>query len=124
MFYAWEITIPAGTTEAAPVEEILHLSKGVITSLNLYFPPGCHGLVKCRLFAYDHQLIPLNPGGWVIADGETVPTETYYELFEAPPQLKFKGCSPLASYDHVVTVRAQVTQKPIAQKIADWLGIR
>jgi hypothetical protein len=108
MFYAWDITIPAGRAVTNPVEQILKLSKGVITKCDLTFPSGCHGLVKVRIKHREHQLIPLSSDEWVIGDGETVPTEAHYELDKSPYQLKFIGCSPTTIYDHKITVRVQV----------------
>jgi len=114
MFYAWDITIPAGTLEAAPVTQTLKLTKGVITALDVKFPSGCHGLVKARLLRSEFQLIPLSGGQWVTGDDEIVKTEPYYELDEIPSELKFVGCSPNTTYDHVVTVRVAITPTEVA----------
>lgn len=131
MFYAWDITIPAGRTEAAPVEQILKLTKGVITKADITFPSGCHGLVKVRLRRNEQQLIPLSSDEWVTGDGATIETEAYYEFEDSPSQLKFIGCAPTTAYDHVVTVRIQilpseiVTPQPILEainKIAEAIG--
>lgn len=112
--YAWDITIPANTTKASPVEQDLDLNIGVITKAEIKFPAGCHGLVKIRLFHHGFQLIPLSRPEWVTGDDETVPTEAYYELVETPAQLKFVGCSPDTYYDHTVTVRVTVLPKAVA----------
>ena len=114
MFFAWDVLIPANTAEASPKTQILKLSKGVITRVDVKFPAGCHGMVRVRLFRYEHQLIPLTGGEWVTGNAESVPTEGYYELVEDPPQLKVVGCSPGASYNHTVTVRIQVLPKAVA----------
>jgi len=126
MFWAWDITVTAGTSEATPKTQILKLSKGVITGLDVKFPSGCHGLVKVRLLRSEFQLVPLSGGEWVTGDGETVRTEPYYELEEAPAELKFVGCAPLTSYDHKVTVRVSVTPAEVAtpwMMLKDFVGI-
>jgi hypothetical protein len=117
MFFAWDITIPKNTLETDPLIQTLKLSKGVITRLDIRFPAGCHGLVKVRLFRYEAPLIPLSRGEWVTGNDETIPTEAYYELVEAPAELKFVGCSPGAAYDHVITVRIQILPRSIASMI-------
>lgn len=114
MFFAWDITVTAGTTEASPKTQVLKLSKGVITGIDVKFPAGCHGAVKVQLLRSEFQLVPLNRGEWVTGDDETVPTEPYYELDETPAELKFLGCSPGAAYDHVVTVRVAVQPAEVA----------
>jgi hypothetical protein len=117
MFFAWDITIPAGTPETDPVIKILKLTKGVITRVDLKFPRGCHGMVRVRLTRYESPLVPLSRGEWVTGDNESIPTEGYYELTEIPTQLKFVGCSPGTLYDHTVTVRIQVLPQKVATMI-------
>ena len=114
MFWAWDITITAGTTATSPKEQILKLTKGIITKIDIYFPKGCNGYVKVKLLRSEFQLVPLSRGEWVTGNGETIPTETYYELEETPSQLKFIGISPDAKYDHTVTVRVQILPKEVA----------
>ncbi len=118
MFDAFDITIPADTSESSPKEQILKLRRGIITKADIKFPSGCHGLVKVRIFRSDFQLIPLSHSEWVTGDGETVPTETYYKLDEAPRQLKFIGCSPTTTYDHVITVRIQILPSEVVESTA------
>ena len=114
MFFAWDITVETTDTESSPKTEILKLSKGVITRCDVKFPAGCHGLVKVRLLRYEFQLIPLTGGEWITGDDESVMTEGYYELLEAPAQLKFVGWADGCSYDHKISVRVQVLPKAVA----------
>jgi hypothetical protein len=114
MFYAWDITVPLSTPESDPVVKVLKLSKGVIVKVDIKFPDGCHGGVKVRLLRYEHQFIPLNRDDWVTGDAETVTTPEYFELSEAPAQLKFVGCAPETFYVHTITVRITILPKPIA----------
>ena len=72
MFWAFDITITAATTVDDPKVQILKLSKGILTSVDVFFPPGCHGMVKVRLFRNESALVPLSSDEWVIGDGETV----------------------------------------------------
>jgi hypothetical protein len=114
MFYAWDITITANTLEDDPKTQILKLTKGTITGIDVKFPPGCHGLVKVRILRSEFQLIPLSRDEWVTGDGEPVVTEGFYVLEETPTELKFVACSPGSSYDHTVTVRISVVPEEIA----------
>jgi len=114
MHWAWDIVVPAGTGEWSPVTEILKLSKGVITRIDVKFPAGCHGMVKVRILREEAQLVPLSRKEWLIGDDETVPTESYYELSSSPYQLKFVGCSPGTRFDHMITVRVAITPLEVA----------
>jgi len=121
VFYAWDITIPADTGEASPVTQLLKLTRGIIKRIDIRFPDGCHRMVKVRIFRYESQLVPLSRDEWVTGDGETVPTEPFYELLEAPYQLKFVGCSPGTKYKHTVTVRIQLLGE---EEAAPWRVIK
>ena len=114
MFWAWAVTIPKNTSASGAVEQRLKVSKGVLIDLPIFFPAGCHGLVKVRIFKGNHQLVPKNTSDWLTGDDESVPTEKYYELKEAPYELTFKGCSPNTSYAHDVTVRVTI--------VPDWVA--
>lgn len=117
MFFAWDITVSAGTAEASPKTQALKLSAGVVTSVDIKFPSGCHGLVKVRLKHWEFQLMPLSRGEWVTGDDEAVRMPTYFELPKGPFEVKFEGSSPDASYDHTVTVRVSVLPKSVASMI-------
>jgi len=114
VFFAWDITIETTHTQAAPKTQILKLSKGIITRCDIKFAPGCHGLVKVRIYRSESQLIPLSRGEWITGDAETIPTEGYYELEEIPTELKFIGWADGCNYNHTVTVRIQLLPKAVA----------
>jgi len=117
MFFAWDISVTAGTAEATPKTQILKLTSGVITGVDVKFPSGCHGLVKVRLKHWEFQLMPLSRGEWITGDDEAVKMPTYFELATGPYELKFEGSSPDASYDHTVTVRVSVLPKAVASMV-------
>lgn len=109
LFYVWDITVPADTAELNPIYQKLKLSAGIITNINIKFPDGCNGMVKVRILRWTFQLVPLSNGEWVTGNGETVPTETSYELLEVPFELEFQACSPSTSYPHKITIRIEVS---------------
>jgi hypothetical protein len=116
MFHAWDITIPAGTPDNAPLVQELPLTAGVITKVEIKFPMGCNGLVKVRLSRWTFQLVPLTKNQWVTGNNETVPSETHYELLEHPFFLMFEGSSPSTTYAHRITIRINVEQETSAQE--------
>jgi len=126
VFFAWDITVSANKLESDPKTQILKLTKGVVTRMDIKFPAGCNGLVKARLLRSEFQLVPLSRGEWVTGDDETVVTETYYPLEETPAELKFVGCSPGSRYGHTVTVRVGIEPAEIAtpwQTLRDFVWI-
>lgn len=117
MFFAWDITILAGTADNAPKKETLELAAGVITGISVKFPSGCHGLVKVRLNHGEFQLMPLSRAEWVTGDDEPVKMATYYELKPGMSKLKFEGSSPVCSYPHTVTIRVSILPRAVASMI-------
>lgn len=117
MFFAWDISVPAGTPEASPTTQILKLTAGVMTKVAVKYPEGCHRLVKVRLKHWESQLIPLSRGEWLTGNDESVETDTYFELATGPYELKFEGASPSAGYDHTVTVRVTVLPRAAASML-------
>jgi len=132
MFFAWDITILANTLETSPKTQILKITTGVITRLDIKFPAGCHGMVKVRILKSEFQLVPLSKGEWVTGDGEPVLTQPNYEVTGPPTELKFIGCSPGTIYNHVITVRinierakeeAATTLSNTLKRLLDRLGV-
>lgn len=117
MFYVWDITIPADTSEDNAKTQNLPISIGVITRISIKFARGCHGMVGVRLNRFLFQLVPLSAGEWVTGDNEAVDFQEYFEIKEVPPVLVFKGCSPGTSYAHTVTVRISLLPKRVASMI-------
>ena len=111
MFFAWDITVPANTAESSPKEQILKLTKGIITKVDIFFPAGCHGLVKVRILRNEFQLIPLSKGEWVTGDDAAIPTEGYYEFETIPSKLKFIAHSAGTTYPHTITVRVEIKRR-------------
>jgi len=114
MFYAWDITVSAGTLEASPKRERLVISKGVITRIEVKFAPGCHGLVKVRIFHHGSQLVPLTKDSWLTGDDEPIVSEQYFEVDTPKYDLQFVGASPNCDYDHTITVRVTVLPPAVA----------
>ncbi len=113
MYYDFAITVTAGKTEAAPKEQVLKLTHGIIHRIEIGFPPGCHNLVKVKLLHEEHQYLPTNPDGYFAADGYNIPIEDYFELYTEPYSLKFIGYAPDTTYDHEIHVRIGILPQEI-----------
>lgn len=73
------ITIPAGTTIAAPQTTALALRDAVLERIEVRIPPGPSGLVGFAFLHSGQQVIPFRGGDWVITDDESLDwsTENY-----------------------------------------------
>lgn len=68
----FDVTVPAGTLEAAPQTTALPFNLGVVTDIEILVPPGPSGLVGFRIQHSQETVIPYNKSKWVIADDDTL----------------------------------------------------
>lgn len=123
MFYVHELTITANTTQDTPVEELITLTHGVITHVEVEFPPGCSGLVRAYINHALHQIWPTNPEGKFRTDGRPIVWSEYYELFTQPYQVTIGGWNTDDTYDHVVIFRFEVTPREVAERAKVQTGL-
>lgn len=116
MFYNHELTITANTDQDNVVEETVKLTHGVITYVEVEFPPGCAGLVYCYIRRALHQVWPTNPEGKFRTDGRAIVWNDYYEMFEAPLELIVGGWNEDDTFPHAITFRFEITSKEIAER--------
>ena len=72
MYDQWYQTVSAATTEANRLRVKLPISLGRLTSVAIYFPPGCHSLIKCRVFLGEKPVFPRSSGSYVAGNAGTV----------------------------------------------------
>lgn len=124
MLYNWIITVAKNTPRTAPVEEKLSLSIGIVTWYSVVFPPGCAGLVHCKIYHRETQIVPSK--GDQDLSGDTFPIEwtDYYELYERPADFLARCWNEDDTYPHNVTIRIAVVPRraivPLA--VADALN--
>ena len=104
MWYHFSVAVPAGTTEASPVEQDLKITHGVIKYLGIGFPAGCKQLVKARIYDLEHQIFPANPDEPAAWNGGIEGGEEHYKLEEAPYVLTVRAYAPTATAAHTITV--------------------
>lgn len=68
----FDVTVPTGTTVAAPQTTALEFADGIVTDIEILIPPGPSGFVGFR-FAYGGQpIIPHTVNEFIIASGEVI----------------------------------------------------
>jgi len=105
VYYDVSFTIPANTTKAAPQEQDVKLTHGVVHRVEIGFPSGCAGLAHLQIRRGSHQVWPTNPQGSFNTDDYIIPIDDYYELFEEPYILTLVGWNLDDTYDHTLEVR-------------------
>lgn len=103
MLFDFDLVVPAGTSPLQPYEQRVLLSRGRITQIRVFFPPGPATLVHVVVRHNLHQLIPANYDGTLNYDDIIVPVEMAYDLVDPPYEVRLIGWSPEAVYDHRIT---------------------
>lgn len=69
--FRFSVTVPAGTLQSAPQVTALTMPERVVRSVEVTLPPGPHGLVGFQFTHQGSQLLPINPGQFIVMDGRT-----------------------------------------------------
>ena len=105
MFYDFQIEIKAGKTKEAPAEQIVNLVSGIVHRVEIEFRAGCRHTVFVAIYKGAHQVWPTNIEGAFNAENFTIMIDEGEKLPAGPNQFRIVGWSPLAQYDHIITVR-------------------
>jgi hypothetical protein len=104
VWYHFGITVPAGTTEASPIEQDIKLTHGVVKYLAVGFPAGCNQLVNVRIYHLEHQIFPSNPDEPAAWSGGREGGEEHYKLEGTMNTLTVRAYAPDSAHAHTITV--------------------
>jgi hypothetical protein len=68
--YEAQFTVPAGTVIAAPVSQPVVLEDANLDTVRVIVPDGHSGLTGLRITWGGVQILPINPGTWVVSNNE------------------------------------------------------
>ena len=114
MLYVVELNVPANTPDINPVQMTIEIERGVITSIEVHFPPGVRGMVKTAMFKGHYQVFPRPPGTWLTGDAETIRAAMFYEVKSPKDKFVIYGKSPGTNYQHLITWRINVLPPHVA----------
>jgi hypothetical protein len=109
MFYEFTLTIPANTPATAPVYDVVQLSPGTVSRVEIQFPRGCVGLVHVKVLRALHQVWPTNPDGNISSENANLSWSDDYDLSEPPYELTLVGYNLDDTFPHTITFRFQLT---------------
>jgi len=118
MLYTKSFTVLTTHTESSPLVDTIKIAKGIITFVSIFMPPGCHGLVYCKLKHHEHTVFPSTEDMFLMTDSYPVEWTEYYESYQPPYELKFVGWSYGTTYAHVVTIRIAVLPRKAVLALA------
>lgn len=68
----FDVTIPAGTTKAAPARTATPLGNYVVVGIEITVPPGFNGAVGFRFTSGGNPVIPSSASQWIVTSNETL----------------------------------------------------
>lgn len=107
MHYSASLTVPAATAAVSPVSTNLVLPAGMLQQITINFPPGCARMTFIQIYDGATLVYPKTAGASYCEDAYTVVISTM-QIFDTSKTLTIKGWSPGTSYQHVVTITAEV----------------
>jgi hypothetical protein len=111
MHYFFEVSVPAGTTEAAPYEKVLQVTRGTISRVEITIPSGHYGLAHLQVLYHEFQLYPLSRGEDYHGDDNTIAWDEAQEIDAPPYQLKARGWNTDDTYAHAFLVAVTMQRR-------------
>lgn len=101
----------------------LKLGRGILTEVRIVFPPGCAGLVHCRLLHQAHQLAPTNPEGDFSGDTYPQVYSEYFELFATPYLLVLEAWNDDDTFAHTIYLSLTVLPESVVRAASEDLSL-
>lgn len=124
LYDRWEYTIPPNTAEADKVRIPCPITPGFLRSLTVYFPPGCHGLARCRVFVGERPVAPRSGKHFIAANDMAVHIQYLNEpVQEDIPVLNWEVWNLDEAYPHTIWMSAEwiSAEKPYEMKMMNQM---
>ena len=121
MYYQQEVTVPANTTEAACTRTTLKLTKGLITGVYIFLPPGSCGLLHFQAYDKGWTIVPFNPTEDIHGDNIDILLHYNYPLVEEPFEIVVRAWNDDDSYEHSYIMGFEMTEGEVDTSMLDFL---
>lgn len=108
MHYSFFLTVEPSNDVDNPAIETIQLASGIIENIQIFFPIGCSGVIRCCLANDSIQLLPTNQNSYYALDGNEVNANIHYDLDANTNTLYLIAWSIGSSYNHTLTLHADV----------------
>lgn len=106
----FDVTVPAGTAKAAPIETNTNFPDGEVVGVTIIIPDGHNGLTGIRLAIGHAQAIPATAGAWIVGNDDEVELDTVGYLNNgAWSAIAYN----LDAFPHTFHIRYEVADFPI-----------
>jgi len=105
MIYSLDIATSKSTAYADRDTKPLHVTKGLVYKVEIFFPPGSHGLLHCFIMDGGYQCWPSNPGQTFTGDDILISFDDIYIKNSAPFIFNVNTFNLDDTYDHALSIR-------------------
>jgi len=115
MWYVFEDTIPANTTETNKRELSIKVSGGILHNMIVTIPPGSKTLVHVQLRKAGYYILPRHSNTSIVGEHVNVHYNDWLELKAAENVLTLQTWNTDETYAHTVRVLVGILPKQIAE---------
>ena len=105
MIFSTYISTPPIIHYVTPVRTVLKIAKGLVYKVEIEFPAGPVGLLRCQIYDGSFQLWPSTPGEYFKSDGLLISFDDTYLKLAAPFEFTIYTWNEDEAYPHGLTVR-------------------
>lgn len=105
MIYSIDITTSKSKTYVDRKLTRMHVTKGLVYKVEVFYPPGSHGLLNCFIMDGGYQCWPSSPGQTFTGDNVTISFDDIYLKSSAPYLFDIFTFNLDDTYEHALTVR-------------------
>ena len=82
----------------------LSIDKGLVTWCGIFFPPGCHAMVRGRVLFQAHQILPRDPDKWCQGNAGWWGGDLYLPVDASPLEIRVEAYAVGTTYSHIITL--------------------
>lgn len=124
MDFVFDLTIPPNTLKGSPARKLADLGEGIISQVEISFPPGCANKVHAIVRQGLHQVWPSNEDGTYHWDDHTYSRRQHYPVKSGDPLFILEGWSPTTIFPHSIQFSFSVLPKKVLEPAASDSGLR
>lgn len=110
MLYSYSLTIPPNTPQDNPIELEMPLTPGIISGVDIRFPPGCAGLARCVIKYHEGVIFPSSAESYFAADTYPIQWVENLQFNVIPAVLTLVGWNIDNLYEHTITCHIAITE--------------
>lgn len=105
MIYSTSITSGKQGDSDANRSVILPVTRGLVYRFEVEFPPGCCGLLQCRVFDGSYQVYPSSRDDSFHSDARVIGFDDSYLKVVAPFEFRIETINTDTTWSHTIQVR-------------------